>query len=72
MLSVWPGQCQCEGLTFGVTSFPPLPLSATNQEPLDGPCLICIKLIAAAQLNLTQKPRCLDFLDTTHRDRSIC
>lgn len=45
------------GGAFGVTPFPPLTPSATNQEPLDGPCLICIKLIAAAQLNLTQKPR---------------
>lgn len=51
MLSVWPGQSQWEGPTFGVTSFPPLTSLATNQEPLDGPCLICIKLIAAAQLN---------------------
>lgn len=54
MLSVWPGQCQCEGLTLGVTAFPPLTSLATNQEPLDGPRLICIKLIAAAQLKLTQ------------------
>lgn len=58
MLSVRPGQCQWERLTLGVTSFPPLTLLATNQEPLDGPRLICIKLIAAAQLKLTQKPRC--------------
>lgn len=67
MSSVLPGQSQWGWPTFGVTSFPPCTSSlATNQESLDGPCLICItKLVAAAQLNLTQKLRCLKFLDTT-------
>ena len=55
----------------GAYSFPPFTPSATTQKPLDGPCLICLKkLTGAAQLSLTQKPRCLDFLDYTHRDKS--
>lgn len=70
MLSVWPGQSQWEGPALGVTSFPPLTSSATNQEPLVGLCLICIKLIAAAS-SINTKPRCLDFLDTTHRDTPV-
>jgi hypothetical protein len=46
------------GAYSGLTAFPPLTSLATNQEPPDGSCLICIKmLIAAAQLNLTPKPR---------------
>lgn len=72
MLSVWPGQSQWEGPAFGVTSFPPHFISH-QPRALAGPCLICIKLIAAASsINTTHtNTRCLDFLDTTHRDAPV-
>lgn len=57
------------GLFFWVTSLPPLTSLATNQKPLDGP-----NLPKEADCSCTaqskQKPRCLDFLDTMHMDRS--
>lgn len=70
MLSVWPGQCQCEGLTLGVTAFPPHFISHQPGAPRWAtPNLHKADCSCPAQANT--KPRCPDFLDTTHRDRYV-
>lgn len=57
----WPGQSQWEGPTLGRHLPSPHFISHQPGAPRNGPCLICIKLIAAAQLNLRQKTRRPDF-----------